>query len=124
MSLFGDFGHHQNKYLLEFISPIVGRCETLGHLPTPVNSPQLVSIWCFHVPIAQAFPKIWGGIPPHIRSVLGQRRLVPGTNKNMVASSPSGSPGFTPCSTMISMRFVCHSSYSIIMHHILRNHIY
>ena len=26
MSLFGDFEHHRNKYLLEFISPIVGWC--------------------------------------------------------------------------------------------------
>ena len=32
----GLVSHHQNKYLLEITSPRVGRCETLGHLPTPV----------------------------------------------------------------------------------------
>ena len=29
--------HQQNKYLLEIRSQIVGWCETLGHLPTPVD---------------------------------------------------------------------------------------
>ena len=33
----GFVSHHQNKYLLEIITPIVGWCETLGHLPTPVD---------------------------------------------------------------------------------------
>ena len=28
--------HHQTKYLLEIISPILGWCETLGHLPSPL----------------------------------------------------------------------------------------
>ena len=36
MSLFGDLFHISFKYLLESISPIVGWCETLGYLPTPV----------------------------------------------------------------------------------------
>ena len=37
MSFFGDFGHHQNKYLLEMKYPqyIVGWCETLGHQSQP-----------------------------------------------------------------------------------------
>ena len=45
----GDFEHHRNKYLLEIISPIVGWCETLGHLPTPekpmVKAPHGISWW-------------------------------------------------------------------------------
>ena len=32
----GDFEHHQNKYMLDIISPIVGWCETLGHRNQPL----------------------------------------------------------------------------------------
>ena len=39
----GFVSHHQNKYLLEMISPIVGWCETLGHSPTPVEFSDLNS---------------------------------------------------------------------------------
>ena len=37
MSLFGDVFYITFNYVLEIISPIVGWCETLGHLPTPVS---------------------------------------------------------------------------------------
>ena len=38
MSHFGNFEHHfQVQYLLEIVSPIVGRCGKIGHLATPVE---------------------------------------------------------------------------------------
>ena len=37
--LFGDLFHITFKYLLEIVFPVVGWCETLGHLPTRVCGP-------------------------------------------------------------------------------------
>ena len=44
MSFFGDFEHHLQISVGDEISPVVGWCETLGHLPTSVRSP-----WKDHV---------------------------------------------------------------------------
>ena len=50
MSLLGDWFHITFKYVVECLSPTVGWCETLGHLPTAVYYPNISqsffqSIW-------------------------------------------------------------------------------
>ena len=36
--LFHNVSHHHNKYLLEIVFPVVGRCETLGHRNQPLKT--------------------------------------------------------------------------------------